>query len=173
MVCATVAWIAFALSPACSPLLQGDPRTPQQLYGQSTPVAATDYLRKNPPQGIVLSPQWWGDWLVREGPPGLQPFVTSNIHAIPPAVWRDYLRFNEARSGWMNVLDRYVIKTLVLDKGEQASHVQLIRKASNWRIVFEDRVALVAVRTAPPVVAPEAASSTVSDRPKWERSGNR
>ena len=147
MVCATVVWIAFALSPASAPILPGAPRTPQQLYGRAAPLAATEYLRQHPPSGIVYVPQWWGDWLVRQGPPGLQPFVTSNIHAIPPAVWRDYLRLNEGRSGWMIVLDRYAINTLMIDKGKQASLVQQLRRASTWRIVFEDQVALIAVRT--------------------------
>jgi hypothetical protein len=165
LVCATVAWMAFGLSPISAGILGGDARTPQQLYGGTVPVAATDYLRQNPPEGVVLGPQWWSDWLVREGPPGLEPFVTSNIHAVPPAVWRDYLRFSEKRSGWMEILDRYVIKTMVLDKAKQASHVRLMRQASNWRIVFEDKVALIAVRTAPPRLTPEAGPATESAQP--------
>jgi hypothetical protein len=154
LVAATVAWVAFALSPAGAPMVQGDRRTPDQLYGQTVPVAAAEYLRKHPPPGLVLSPQWWGDWLVQAGPPGLQPFVTSDIHAIPPSVWRDYLRFSEARPGWMEVLDRYLIETLVLDKREQTSHIQSMRKLSNWRVVFEDAMTFVAIRTAAPTVAP-------------------
>ena len=139
-------WIAFSLSPMARPITGDEPRTPTQLYDSSTPLTAAAYLREHPPQTRVFNPQWWGDWLVWDGPENLQPFVTTNMHLIPESVWRDYRRVMIGAAGWDRTMSRYRMETAVLDKKRQARLVRTMKDNSNWQVAFEDEQAVILER---------------------------
>lgn len=145
-VAALAVWVAFSLSPAGGAALGGAGRTPAQLYGPETPLALTLYLRTLRPAGLALAPQWWADWLVRHGPPGFRPMVGTNIHLIPPRVWQDYMRVQASLSGWIHVLDRYRIDTVVLDRARQEAQTGVLRRSAEWALVHEDPQAVVFAR---------------------------
>ncbi len=141
-------WIAFALAPISAGILGRKPRPLERLLGPSTPVALTRHLREHPPPGPVFHPQWWGDWLAREG---ITPFVTSNIHLVPPETWRDYTQVASGLSGWQQVVDRYGIQTLILDRAEQGVLIAAAARSGRWQPAYEDAQAVVFVRRpAPP-----------------------
>jgi len=148
LICVLLAWIAFGLSPLSTPLLGGARRTTTQLYGESTPVELTAYLRTSPPEGQIFNPQWWGDWLIWDGPPGLQAFVTSNVHLLPRQVWRDYMSIMQSEAGWMTILGRYRVNTVILDKNQHRSQSNILRRSSDWRVVYQDKQAIVFRRVA-------------------------
>ncbi len=150
LVCLLLIWIAFAVSPISAPVLGREPRTARQLLGFDTPLGVTVYLRANPPKGLVFNPQWWGDWLVWDGPAGLQPFVTSNIHLVPPRTWQDYMHVSQGITGWQQVLDRYGVQTLVVDRDKQPALAAAARRSSAWQVEYEDDQALVLSRAAKP-----------------------
>lgn len=136
-------WIAFAISPAGTYLVSGTPRPPERLYSDTTPWKLTEYLRQNPPQGQMFNPQWWGDWLTWAGPRDIQVFMTTNMHLAPRQVWTDYRILRETRSGWANVLDRYRVETVVLDKQRQTILLRYLRHSRDWRISYEDEQGMV------------------------------
>ncbi len=142
-------WIAFSFSPLFQILLRGrSPRTPAQLYAPETPLKLARFMasppadhplaRKDQWSDQVFHSQAWGDWLDRAGPAEFKPFVTTNIHLAPRQVWTDYLRVNEARSGWQRTLDRYRVKTIVVDKQEQSALFTALKGHANWQNVYED-----------------------------------
>ena len=139
-------WITFALSPLGRPVVGDETRGPEQIYTQRTPLAAAKYLREHPPETRVFNPQWWGDWLVWDGPPGLEPFVTTNMHLIPPKVWQDYRRIMTV-DGWERAMSRYRMESAVLDKERQERLVRAMRKSSSWKVVFEDDQAVILTRS--------------------------
>ncbi len=133
----------------------------------------TAYTAGEVPGGIVFGPQWWGDWLARQVHPSdealaaaenaapqsaaqpaaqaeppwkYEPFVTSNIHLVPPQVWRDYQRVLGVSTGWGNVLDRYDVDTIVVDKKQQATFFGVLNRSENWSRRFEDDQAAVFTR---------------------------
>ncbi|MEX1096505.1 MAG: hypothetical protein WED34_10685 [Planctomycetales bacterium] len=137
--CVAIVWVGFALSSFATPLLGGLPKTPAQLYHPDTPLGISEYLREHPPEGQVWNPQWWGDWLVWAGPKRWQPFMTTmSVHAAPPQVWTDYERIAQAEPGWPNLLDKYDVQTVVVDKTQQPRLNELIRSGPNWKVVYED-----------------------------------
>jgi len=165
-------WMAFALSPSWDAVRgKQSPLSPEKIYGSETPLGLTQYLRENPPQGQIYNPQWWGDWLVFDGPKGLQPFVTSNIHLVPRQVWRDYMSVLMAQADWRLMLDKYAINTVVLDKAQQENLISLLRRQQNWRVAFNDEQALVFTRVRTPAASSSELSSgqqaeeTTLDRP--------
>jgi hypothetical protein len=147
LICVALIWIAFALSPISAVILPRDPRPPEQLFGKTTPLALTAYLRDNPPSGQVYHPYEWGDWLAWDGPEGLLPFVTGNVGAVPSQIWRDYRLVAQVRSGWQRVFTRYRIQTVILDKQQQTIPIQNMRREDGWRVAYEDRQAIVFAKT--------------------------
>lgn len=147
LVCALLVWCGFAFSPIARPVLGGKPRAPDQLYLEQTPLAVTEFLRAHPPAGRVYNPQWWGDWMLRSGPPGLQIFMnTTAVHLAPAQVWRDYMLISRAGPGWERALEKYRVDTVVVSKSEEPRLALQARQLVGWRIVYEDDQALVVSR---------------------------
>lgn len=136
-------WIAFSVSPAGAWLGGQAPRLPAQLVSAETPWQLSEFLRDNPPSGQIFNPDWWGDWLTWDGPPGLRVFMTTRMHLAPRQVWIDYRIVRENRSGWDHVLQRYAVQTVVLDKQRQKTLTGYLRSSSDWRILYEDERGLV------------------------------
>lgn len=157
--CVGLVWIAFAFSTFSRPLLGGTPRTPEELFGRQTPQALTEWLVKNPPQGQVFNPQYWGDWLGFAGPKPIALFADTNMHLTPPTVWRDYRRIYESLGGWENALDRYDVKTLIVDRANQQQAVRNLRTAADWILVYEDPQAQVFRRRSPKAAAAAPAAA--------------
>ncbi|MEQ8789776.1 MAG: hypothetical protein RIC55_26010 [Pirellulaceae bacterium] len=141
-----VVWTAFALSPVSQPLLSNKPRELEQIVHRGTPLGVTAWLRENPPEKLVFGPQWWGDWLCWDGPPGLQVFMTTHIHLAPRQVWRDYLRIARADAGWEQALQRYDIDLVIVDKELQKGFTSRVRRSPQWRTVFEDERSMILTR---------------------------
>lgn len=146
LLCGLAVWLAFSLTPITQPLLGGKPRPQEKFYSHNTPLGATQYLREHPPQGLVFGPQWWGDWLAWDGPPGMKVFMTTNLHLAPHRVWRDYLHVMRGNTGWEKTLDRYRVNLMVVDKELQSALARRVRSASPWRVVYEDERALIVQR---------------------------
>jgi hypothetical protein len=160
-------WIPLSLAPITQPLTRSKQRTAAQLFGRETPLKLTAYLRENPPQGQTFNPQWWGDWIIRDGPAGFVPFMTSNIHLAPRQVWLDYLRILRVSPGWQQVLGRYAVETIIVDKIISPDLYRVLQKDPGWRSVYDDPQAAVFVirkplpqdRTPPPAKAPAEPSA--------------
>lgn len=163
LVSVLVAWVCFALSDTSRPLLGGKPRTTDQLLGSETPRGLTEYLRANPPAGPIFNPQHWGDWLVWDGPQGLVPMMTTNVHLVPSSVWSDYVRVDQVQPGWQRVLDRYGIDTVLVDKKVEPALEQVMRRETDWTAAYEDDLAVVFTRNPRQSATPQAAPAENAD----------
>lgn len=161
LVALLLVWMACALSPLGAALLQGAVRPREKAFPAGTPLALAAYLRANPPRGLLFNPLLWGDWLAREGPPGLQPFVTSRVEQIPGRVWRDYLRIANGEASWPRILDRYRIDTVIFDRVAQREQARTLGNSGAWSLAYQDDMALVFVRgvPAPPTAGAPAQTS--------------
>ena len=142
-----LAWVTICFTPISRVFMEGSGRTEKQLYSKETPLGLTTYLREHPPRGLVCGPQWWGDWLVGQGPRQLKVMVTTNsVHVVPSRVWKDYLSINNAQPATDRLLDQYRVNTLVVCKKLQKGLVERLTHMPAWETVFEDDVGIVAVR---------------------------
>jgi hypothetical protein len=148
LVCVLLVWCGFALAPSAQPVLGGPERGPQRLYNKDTPLGATAFLREHPPRGQVWNSQMWGDWLLYDGPPGVQPFVNTNaVHVVPSRVWRDYMSIARADRGWLGLVDKYRVNTLIVSKNDQPRLSQQVRTLTgDWAVVYEDPQAIIVSR---------------------------
>lgn len=142
-----LAWVTICFSPISQAFLGGKVRDDRHLYSKDTPLGVTKFLREHPPRGLVCGPQWWGDWLVWQGPPHLDVMVTTNsVHLVPARVWKDYLQINNAQPATDRLLNQYRVNTLVVCKRLQKGMVERLPRMPSWEIVFEDDVGIIAVR---------------------------
>jgi hypothetical protein len=144
-----VIWVCFAVSPVSRPLLGGDERPADKLFGQATPVKLTQFLRSHSPGGQVLNPQWWGDWLAAFGPGDIEMFMTTNaVHIAPQRLWQDYMSLARGSQPFEETLDRYRVNTIIVHKELQVQLERKTRRLAGWKIVYEDDLGLVAMREA-------------------------
>jgi hypothetical protein len=146
LVCLLFLWCGFAISPVGGQLLGSKPRPEKLVYNAGTPRAITEYIRENPPRGLVYAPQWWSDWLGWAGPPGLQTVVSTNVHLAPKLLWDGYMRVSKGETYWDDLLDRWNVQMVVVDKAEQKKLTSEVRGSGVWQVVYEDSQGIVAVR---------------------------
>jgi hypothetical protein len=114
-----------------------------------TPVLAAEYLKENPPKGLVFNTYEQGDYLMWAGPPGMQLFLNSHAHLVPEHVWADYMGITRMSSGWSAQLDRYGVNTVILDFQVRESMIRRLSENKDWRRVYSDGVAAVFKRRKP------------------------
>ena len=170
LIAALIVWLAFTFSPLSMFVLGGNARADSALYHSDTPLGVTEFLRNNPPTGLVAGPQWWGDWLAWDGPEDIQLMMTTNaVHVAPPQVWQDYLRVANGDAGLTRRLDKYRINTLVVHKELQQGLDRAVRRLPGWTLVYEDDLAFVAVRggekTPEPDFIPAIPTPAVAEKP--------
>jgi hypothetical protein len=139
---------AFASTPLAA-VLRGSQSHLNQSLSPRTPIAATDFLRENPPCGQTLNTLEWGDYLLWAGPPGIEVFVASHVHLVPQPVWQDYLRVITLEIGWQQILERYRVDTVILDTDQHAALADALREDHGWSVLYEDDQALVIGRKRP------------------------
>ncbi len=169
VVVALLGWMTTCFTPISRVVLgDGKGRNERQLYSRDTPLELTRYLREHPPVGLVCGPQWWGDWMVWQGPPRMNVMATTNaVHILPPRVWQDYLSIANAQASAETLLTRYRANTVVVCKKIQKPLVRLISSSPNWEVTYEDDIGLVAVRrgTVPVLEAEDACSHESAGEP--------
>ena len=140
----------FAYSPLGGRLLSGKEAELKRTISDDTPVAAAEYLKANPPQGLVFNVYEWGDHLQWAGPPGIEVFVNSHVHLLPLDVWQRYLQILDQRGNWEEVLDRFAVNSMVLNTRRQGPLVfKLKRQTEVWKLAFEQDGQIVFVRRNP------------------------
>ncbi len=150
-------WIFFAFTPFGLRLMHGQSKDPQEAakrFQKSvtpfTPVAITDHLNEEPPQGQVFNTYEWGDYLNWAGPQGMQVFLNSHAHLVPREVWLDYLSVGAASANWDQKLDQYSVNTIVIDAAKHGALIKAIKlKKDVWELSYEDGVGAVFRRLKP------------------------
>lgn len=144
-----VAWIAFAYTPfGLNVLHPGRPVEMRKIVSAYTPLAAVEYLKRQPQPGQLFNIYEWGDFLLWDAP-RVPVFVASHAHLVPRQVWRDYMHVIEVRSGWEDILARYGVNTVLLDQAYRQPLIQRLRQDEQWTVGYEDAASVVFVRKKP------------------------
>ncbi len=169
LVCLLLLWCGLAISPAGGQLLGSRPRPEAAVYNSGTPLAITEYLREHPPRGLVYAPQWWSDWLAWAGPRGIQTVVSTNIHLAPRLVWDGYMRLSKGETYWDDLLDRWNVQVVVVDKAEQKKLTSEVRGSPTWQVVYEDAQGIIAVRKGALIISDRAVTATTPSKKEAEK----
>ncbi|MGH2757922.1 MAG: hypothetical protein ACRDI3_09050 [Actinomycetota bacterium] len=137
---------AFAATAVVAMMIQAGGSGTATL--SDAPRGITTYLRNEvAPDERMLNPQRWGSWF-ELALPGHKTFIDSRIEFFPGSVWTDYLRVAEASQGWENILDRWRIEVVVVDRAQMRGARGALDQDPDWTIAYQDRDGYVFRRAA-------------------------
>lgn len=116
------------------------------LISYDTPVAATNFLLENHPEGYIFNDMAYGSYLIWAAQPDYKVFVDSRIELYSDDIWMDYLAITNAQPDWEELLDKYKVNTLMIGVKDQAPLVDAVKASSAWQEVYMDPVAVVFTR---------------------------
>jgi hypothetical protein len=88
----------------------------------------------------------WASWFEQDQPQILV-FTDPRIEIFPVPVWDDYTRLRSGASGWQEILDRWQVQAVAVDRQDLSSLLSVMRTSSAWKAVYQDREGVLFVRT--------------------------
>jgi hypothetical protein len=140
IVLATSLRIADSLSPSRQ----------QSLDASSYPIAAADWLAAHPEVGTRMYNQYgWGGYLANRFYPQVnrRVFIFGEAALMGDPLLNQYEDVQTLRSDWKQVLDLYRVDYILYNRGEALANV--LATQPEWKLVYEDSVAVIYVRTTP------------------------
>jgi hypothetical protein len=108
------------------------------------PVAGADYIEEHHLPGLVFTAQAWGGYLLYRWYPERRVFMDGRVDMFGTAITQEYLDVVDARPDWRQVLDKYGVQTVLVEKDSALS--TLLRADGKWERVFQGEVEDVWVR---------------------------
>jgi len=125
------------------------PAHQQSMDSESYPVAAADWLAAHPDVGTRMYNQYgWGGYLANRFYPdqNRRVFIFGEAALMGDQLLNEYQDVQTLRPDWKQVLDRYGVDYIVYNKDAALSNV--LATQPGWTLVYQDRVAVIYVRTA-------------------------
>jgi polyhydroxyalkanoate synthesis regulator phasin len=63
----------------------------------------------------------------------------------PTQVWEGYMQVSKGRDYWDDLLKRWHVQAVVVDKLEQERLTRLVRGHGGWEVVYEDEMGIVVI----------------------------
>jgi hypothetical protein len=107
-----------------------------------TPTAATARLCALGPTTRVFNEIGFGSyqaWACPEVPV----FMDTRFELYPSAMWKDYIAVSNGQHDWQDTLRQYGVNTILARKDNQKMLITAARTASDWRILYEDDMAVL------------------------------
>ncbi len=126
------------------------PSHQRQLDTTTYPVAAADWLAAHPEVGTHMYNQYgWGGYLAYRFYPqqNRRVFIFGEAALMGDPLLNEYEDVQTLRPDWRQVLDKYGVDYVVYNKGEALSNV--LATQPDWKLVYEDDVAVIYVRAVP------------------------
>jgi hypothetical protein len=110
------------------------------------PRRAVEHLRKHPVRGPMLNDLTWGGYLLWTLGTGRKVFIDGRVDLYEASgVFSDYLQITRLRPETFPLLHRHNVQSCLLAPNEALA--TLLAASSDWQKAYEDRVAIVFVRT--------------------------
>jgi len=141
-----IAGIIVVITLLLSPWIR--PRLPFQswnygLLDRKTPLKAMRFIRDHDIQGRIFHPQHYGDYLIWSLYPTQKTFIDGRVHLFGEELCRDYIRILNA-CDWENLLAKYQIQFLLLDRTDQEQHLLgEVRRSDRWERIYEDELSVM------------------------------
>jgi hypothetical protein len=107
---------------------------------QQTPVEAVEAIRRSRPPGPLLNSYNWGSYLIWALYPDYLSFVDGRTDLFDDEILEEYLQVWRADPGWERVVDRWGLKSALLEP--EAPLVQQLR-IDGWTAIYADQQAVV------------------------------
>jgi len=112
----------------------------------AVPVEATAFLEAQQLPGPILNEYATGGYLIWRLHPDRRVFIDGRYTPYPAQVIGDYLRMVNISRGWLQLLDRYGIQT-VMARAPGAGFAQALVSSGRFRLVYQDEHFGLLIRT--------------------------
>ena len=111
------------------------------------PVAAVEFLKKEPIAGNMFDNDEFGDYIVYAAWPQYKVFIDGRLDMYGGEQLKDYFKVAGFEAGWEKVLEKYGITWIIFDANSTLS--RFLVKDANWRLIYSDKVANIFVKNIP------------------------
>ncbi len=108
------------------------------------PVEAVNYLEQRDIKGPVLSPDYWGGYLIYRLYPKALVVVDDRHDLYGEEFFKSYLKMMHGGRGWKEFLSAHDASFVLLPR--DAALASLLDGAGGWKSVYSDEVAVLFVR---------------------------
>ena len=108
------------------------------------PVDAVNYLAQHDVQGPVLSPDYWGGYLIYRLYPKEKVVVDDRHDLYGEEFFKSYLKMMYGERGWDEFLRTHDASCALLPR--DAALASLLATTQGWKLIYSDNVAVVFVR---------------------------
>ena len=118
-----------------------------RFHEKKAPLAAIDFLRKNPIRGNMFNNDEIGDYVIYWLYPRHKVFVDGRSDMYGPPILKEYSKVAGIEPGWKDVLDKYNINYIFFYTDSVL--VRHLLTDSGWRGIYSDNVASIFLRNIP------------------------
>lgn len=111
---------------------------------KSFPVAAVDFVERDPPPGRVFNQYGWGGYLIYRLWPQQSVYIYGDAAVMGDPFLNEYQSVNVLRPDYLKTLDRRGV-TWVLYPTDDPLEV-VLQQSPDWQLVYRDKIASVLVR---------------------------
>jgi hypothetical protein len=108
------------------------------------PVEAVNYLEKYEVKGPVLSPDYWGGYLIYRLYPKTRVVVDDRHDLYGEEFFKSYLKMMHGERGWEEFLETHETSCVLLPR--DAALANLLVESKGWKSVYADDVTIAFVR---------------------------
>ena len=110
------------------------------------PVVAVNYLKSHDLQGPILSPDYWGGYLIYRLYPQAQVVVDDRHDLYGPDFFKSYVRMIHVEQGWQDFLRDHPARCVLLPRNSALANILL--ETRGWRVIYTDDLSIVFVPDA-------------------------
>lgn len=113
---------------------------------QRMPVAAVNYLKSHDVQGPILSPDYWGGYLIYRLYPRAQVVVDDRHDLYGPDFFKSYVQMLHVEQGWQDFLRDHPARCVLLPRNSALTNILL--ETRGWRVIYTDDLSIAFVPDA-------------------------
>jgi len=134
-------WIAANAGRAGSTKIMDAHFDPKRM-----PVDAVTYLEKHEVPGPVLSPDYWGGYLIYRLYPKQRVVVDDRHDFYGDTFFKSYLKMVHVELGWEEFLREHEVSCLLLPRNAALTNILL--ETRDWKPIYRDELAIAFVRSS-------------------------
>ena len=108
------------------------------------PVEGASFIRNTYPNVHMFNAYRWGGYLINELYPQQRVFIDGRADMYGDGLVEEYVRVARLRPGWREVLTKYDIKLVIIEKDSPLAAA--LAEAQDWKLAFSGPVEAVFVR---------------------------
>ena len=122
------------------------PANKKSLFTLDTPVNISEKVKTLTNVRNIFNDYSWGSYFIWSLREDQKVFYDPRAAIYPPKTISDYFQVSDGENVWQEILDKYKVDALVLNKEEQGKLIPQVKFSKKWKQVYEDKLGYVFVK---------------------------